>query len=337
MSGMSKKLIKTLVRAYHTIPQGKRVWPGRVIFPLRMIVRGVANLYFEVYRIDSKERQFYCITSSKVDHDFIGQFCANAEITKTGELYAWNLRRFIRTHNTVIIDMHKYLSPFFSDGLITVPWVRQVLDLEIPMEDLLKHIRERKKITAYQAEISTDTRAIKKFYETVYVPYTLKRYANASIMDFETFNEYMLKKSGELLIVKKNGLPVGGACCVLVQNTYHWRINGLIDEDFLNDGAMAAIYYFGIQRAKERKALTMDLGWSRASISDGVLSYKRKWQAKIYPDIRNRVIYLKNLKKEGLIIVEEKKLKVIVFSKKNADLPLYADSGLELKLVEPES
>jgi hypothetical protein len=337
MSGMSKNLIKALVRLYHTIPPGRRVWLGRLIFPLRMIVRGFANMYFEVYLIDGNERQFYCITSSKPDLDFIGQFCSNAKITKTGELYAWNLKGFSRTHTTLIIDMHKYLSPFFSDGLITVPWVRQVLDLEIPMEALLRHIRERKKIAAYQAEISTDYRDIKKFYETVYVPYTMKRYANASIMDFETFNEYVLGKSGELLIVKKNGLPVGGACCVLVQNTYYWRINGLIDEGLLNDGAMAAIYYFSIMRAKERKALTMDMGWSRASISDGVLSYKRKWQAKIHPAISNRVMYLKNLKKEGLIVVEEKKLKVLVYSEKNAGLSPYADSGLELKLVEPES
>jgi hypothetical protein len=111
----------------------------------------------------------------------------------------------------------------------------------------------------------------------------------------------------------------------------------LIDEGLLNDGAMAAIYYFSIMRAKERKALTMDMGWSRASISDGVLSYKRKWQAKIHPAISNRVMYLKNLKKEGLIVVEEKKLKVLVYSEKNAGLSPYADSGLELKLVEPES
>ena len=308
-----------------------------VIFPLRMIARGFVNLNYEVYRIDGKERQFYYVTRSALDPYLIEQFCTTAKITKTGELYIWNLRRFVQNHNTLIIDMHKYIAPFFSDGLITVPWVRQILDLQIPMEDIIKHIRERKKIIAFQAEISTDTRDIKNFYENVFTPYTLKRYANASIMDFETFNEHALKKSGEVLVIKKNGLPVGGACCVLIDTTYYWLINGLIDEKLLNDGAMAAIYFFCIQRAKERKALTMDLGWSRAFISDGVLSYKRKWQAKIYPDIRNRVIYLKNLKKEGLIVVEEKKLKVIVFSKKNASLPLYADAGLELKLVESES
>jgi len=334
---MNKKLIKTLDRAYHTISAGKRTRLGIFIFPLRMLVRGFTCLCFEVYRIDGKERQFYFITSFKFDSYLIEQFCTNAKITKTGELYAWNLRRFIRAQDTSIIDMHKYLAPFFRDGLITAPWVKQVLDLQIPTEQILRHIRERKKITGFQVEISRDIRDLKNFYEKIYAPYILKRYPNASIVDFETFDEYLLKKSGELLIIKKNGLPVGGACCVLIHQTYYWRINGLIDERFLKEGAMAAIYYFSIQRAKERKARSIDFGMSRPFLSDGVLSYKRKWQAKIYPDIQNRAVYLKNLKKEGLIVMEDKKLKVLVSSKKNAGLPFYSDSGLELKLVESKS
>jgi hypothetical protein len=333
---MSRKLIKTLVRAYHKISAGKRTWLGMVIFPLRMIVRGFTHLCFEVYQIDGQERQFYFITSSALDPYFIEQFCTNAQITKTGELYAWNLKRFARNQNTLIIDMHKYLAPFFGDGLITVPWVRQVLDLQIPIEDIIRHIRERKKIIGFQVEISTDSRDIKNYYEKIYAPYILKRYANASIMGFEPFNEYLLKKSGELLIIKKNGVPVGGACCVLIHNTYYWRINGLIDEHFLKEGAMAAIYYYSIQRAKERKALWIDFGLSRPFLSDGVLTYKRKWRTKIYRDGRNHVVYLKNLKKEGLIVLENKKLKVIVFSK-NASLHQYSDSGLESKLVESDS
>jgi hypothetical protein len=306
-----------------------------VMFPVRMTVRGFSCLCFEVYRIGGEEQPCYYITSSAVDPYFIRQFCTDGAIIRTGELYAWRVRGFIRTHPAVILVMHKYLAPFFRDGLITVPWVQQVLDLQIPMEDILRHISERKKISAFQAEISTDSTDIQQFYEKVFVPYTLKRYPDAAIIDFAAFNEYRLHHAGELLMIKKDGVTVGGACAVLIGSTYHWHINGLIDERFLREGAMAAIYYFSILRAKERQARMLDFGWSRPLISDGVLSFKRKWQATITPVIRDRVVYLKNLKKEGLIVLDGGKFKVMVFSEETAARTLYAGSGLEVKLEDP--
>jgi hypothetical protein len=335
---MSRKLIETLIRAYHIIPADKRIWVGRIIFPLRIIFNGFANINFEAYKIDDNERSFYFITCLRLDLSFIEQFSTDVKITKIGELYVWNLMRYSQTHEMVIIELHKYLAPFFRDGLITVPWVRQILDLKIPIENIIKPIHERKKIAQFQVEILKDINELKKFLEITYIPYILERYPNSSIddLDFENFKERWFKNSGELLIIKKNNHPIGGAYCEFIDNTYHFCLNGLINKNFLKEGAMTAIYYFCIMRAKERKALYLDFGLSRPFLTDGVLSYKRKWQTNIYPNISNYVVYLKNFKKEGLIILEGKKLKVIVFSEKNASLPFFKGSGLELKLIEPK-
>ncbi len=334
---MSRTLIKTLVRAYHSLSPATQSWLGLVLYPVRMTARGFSCLCFEVYRVGSDEQPCYYLTSSCVDPYFIAQFCPEEEITRTGELYAWRVREFVRTHPAVILDMHTCLAPFFQDGLLTVPWVRQVLDLQVPMEDILPHIRERKKISAFQAEISTRITDLRDFYEKVYIPYTLTRYPDAKIIDFASFNEHRLYQDGELLTIKKDGIPVGGACAVLAGSTWYWRINGLVDDRFLREGAMAAIYYFSILRAKERKARTMEFGSSRPFITDGVLSFKRKWRATIPPALGNRVVYLKNLKKEGLIVWDEGSFKVLVFSEETAADPRYADCGLAVKREGPGS
>ena len=46
--------------------------------------------------------------------------------------------------------------------------------------------------------------------------------------------------------------------------------------DYLKVGAIAAIYHFGLQYAQKKGFTKVDLGWSRAFLTDGALRYKRK-------------------------------------------------------------
>lgn len=330
---MSKKLVKKLVQNYQKLSLGKRIWVRLFIFPLIVLYDIFNELCFDVYQV-SGERQLFFITSTEIYPFFINHFCNDAKITKTGEIYAWNLKRFTREQDAVIIEMHRYLAPLLSEGIFTVRWVRQELDLCRSMDDIIRYLREREKIFQFYLEISTDSNEMKFFYEKIFIPYIKKRYKNALIDNYEIFKLNLIKNPWELLLIKKNGLLVGGACCSLINDRYYWRINALTDELYLKEGAMAAIYYYSILRAKEKKAKIIDFGQSRPFLSDGVLRYKKKWGAKIIPDKSNRIVYLKNLKTEGMIIVEDKKLKAIIFSGKNAKVKPYSNSGLELKIVE---
>jgi hypothetical protein len=331
---MSKKLIKKIVQNYQKHSLSKRIWIRWLIFPMRIFHDFFNELCFDVYQI-SGDQPFFFITSTEIYTFFIKQFCNDAKITKTGEIYAWHLKRFTREHDKVIIDMHGYLAPLLKNGIITVRWVRQELDLSRSIIEITKPIREKKKIFQFNAEISTDISEIKFFYEKIYTPYIKKRYKNALIQDYEIFKKSLLKNPSELILIKKNGLLVGGACCRLIHDRYYWRITALIDDLYLKEGAMAAILYYSILRAKEKNAKIMDFGESRPFLSDGVLCYKKKWGTKIVIDKKNkRIVYLKNLKKEGLIILEERKLKALIFSEKNAEIKPYSNSGLELKIVE---
>ena len=330
---MSKTLLKKLVQKYQKLSLSNSIWVKRFVFPVQVFHDIFNDLCFDVYQV-SGERQLMFITSAEVLPYFIKNFCNDATITKTGEIYAWNLKKYIRKHDAVIIEMPEYLKPFFTDGIITVRWIRQELNPDDFNADILKHIRERKKIFQFQPEFSTDMNEMKMFYEKIYRPYLEKRYKYAKIEDFELWKQDLLKYPWELLVIEKNGIVVGGGCSVFHDGRYRQRITALLDEGCLKEGAMAAIYYYSILRAKEKNVKIIDFGLSRPFLSDGVLINKRKWRAKIVPSGTKRIIYLKNLKKEGLIIVEEEKLKVIIFSEKNAKLMHYSNCGLELKIVE---
>jgi len=331
---MRKLQINKLVQNYQQLSPGRRIWAKRLTFPVRVLIDIFNNLCFDVFEV-SGERPLFFITSTELYPFFIKHFCSDAKISKTSEIYAWDLKRFTREHDTVIIEMHRYLAPLLSDGIITVRWVRQELDLSISTHDITKHIRERKKMVQFQPEISTDMNDMKFFYEKIFTPYIKKRYENSFIDNYETFKRSLIKNPWELVLIKKNGLLVGGACCSLINDRYYWRINALTDELYLKEGAMAAIYYYSILRGKEKKAKIIDFGQSRPFLSDGVLKYKKKWGAKIIADRSNRIVYLKNLNDEGLIIIEDKKLKALIFSEKKAMIKPYSNSGLELKIVTP--
>ncbi len=332
---MNRNLFKTLKNQYHRIPARQRIWIGKILFPARLLIRGFSSICFEVYRVDGWDGMFWYIASSEPDLSFIELFSPDPVITRTGSLYAWGVRGFCRTCDRVMIDTHRYLVPFLGNGLVTAAWIRQVLDTRIPVETILPHIREKKKISRFRMEISADTGDFNRFIDTVYNPYLLRRYPNALLREFDIdlFRETWLRNSGEFLSLKVGDVTVGGACCDLSDNTYHLRMIALADEHFLRDGAMAAIYYYVILRAQEKNVELLDLGLSRPFLSDGVLSFKRKWRARIIPDENPHVIFLKNLRKEGLIVREDGQLRVLV-SPEHISLRTYTDSGLGLSPIE---
>jgi hypothetical protein len=109
---------------------------------------------------------------------------------------------------------------------------------------------------------------------------------------------------------------------------------GLTEERYLDEGAVAAMFYYGLHRALEKKARYFDFGLSRPFISDGVCIYKRKWGGRIQrnPEI-HRVMYLKNIWKDGLVILEGEKLKVLMTPGNTVGMQYCTDEGLEAKVV----
>jgi len=325
--------IEMVIKNILNLSEKTKRWIYSLSRPFVKHFKKFKELRFDVYLL-SGERKVLYITSSVISPYIVERICRNASITKGNKIYIWELRKFISQYDTVLIDMHRSFARFFNDAFLIPPYVRQVLDLDKPIEDITRNNRDLKKIKKYQYEVLTDLDSLKFFYEKMHVPYIRKRFANsAQIKNFNEFKKTL--KNGELLLIKNNEKYVSGVLCEMRNGVYFWLRVGALDESFVKEGALSAAYYFGILRAKEKNAKIIDFGMSRPFLSDGVLRHKRKWGARICEDKSlKRILYSKNAIKDSFICIENKKLKAVLFSNKERFTAEYANWGLEFKIVK---
>ena len=188
-------MVKMLVRYYRRLPDDVK----RFISPFKLPFKIWRELRFDVYMLSGEMKMLY-ITSSRIDPYFIEKTCGDASVTRIKGIYAWELRKFIDQQDAVLIDMHRSFTRFFNDAFLVPHFVRQVLDLDRPVDELVER-RDLRKIGKYRCEVATDLDALRLFYEKMYVPYLKNRFADSALID--SFNK--LKKileNGELLFVK---------------------------------------------------------------------------------------------------------------------------------------
>jgi hypothetical protein len=326
-----------LAAIYKRLPEGQRKLVNTYLAFPKQIVRYGLELRFKVYE-DLDEKKFVYITSDEPDTGFIEYFFPGSTVTRVNTIYAWNLKRFSRRYDKVIIDMHSHLAPFFTDGHISARWIRQGIDLTTQAEELFKIkwiLREKKKAEKFQPLFSADPADLDFFYDKMYVAYLQKRFDDAIIVKKVFFQNY-LGECGELLFLKKDDQIVAGALFDHVGNSYILLTLGVTDEKYVKEGATTALYYYGIKRAQEKGATYFDYGLSRPFVSDGVLKYKSRWGGRIERNHESsHLMYLKNIVKEGLIILEDEKFKVLVPADNEGYMALAAEAGLEIKKVEP--
>jgi hypothetical protein len=324
-----------IVRIYKELPEERKKQVSDYLSVLKKFARYGTELRFKVYS-DLDEQKFVYLTSDEPDTNFIECFYPGATVTRVDTVFVWSLPKFARQHDKVMIDMHCNLSRFFSDGITSVRWIRQMYDLTEPIDNLFKHRerrRERKKVLTFTPSFSTDPEDLEFFYEKMYLPYIRKRHNDAILLK-KVFLQQDLKKSGELCFIKKEALITAGGFCNHVGDTYSMLILGLMDERYVEEGAVAALFYYGLYRALEKKARFFDFGLSKPFIDDGVCIYKRKWGGRIHQDHEtNHIMYLKNIRKDGLIVLDEGKLKVLVSPDNEACRQCCLEAGLEPKFI----
>jgi hypothetical protein len=329
--GRDARMRRSVADVENTLPAGSHGSKG-MVFPLAMVKKFIRLIHFTVYSLSAEKDAIY-ITSDEPDPGFIEYFYPGTAITPVGSVFAWSLWRYARHYSTAIISMHPILARYFSGGVFTVPWIRQEISLNTPFEELFtdrERKREQKKALAFQYETSKDPADLQVFYDTMYLPFLRTRHQHPTILEFDYLLNNYLKNNGEILLIKKDGQVIAGGLCNLAGETYFLGTLGLKDESSVSEGAIAALYYYGIQLAYERGAKFVDLGLSRPFLSDGVVIYKRKWGGSIRRDDKNNhVLYLKNIIKNGLIVLEQDKLRAVVAGDEVFFSRTYPDEGIE--------
>ncbi|MBN1194370.1 MAG: GNAT family N-acetyltransferase [Methanomicrobiaceae archaeon] len=231
--------------------------------------------------------------------------------------------------------MDRFFSFLFPGAMFTFPWIQQVLDLSIPMHNIMKHIRESKKFSKYECEISQDPRDLRFFHDAMYTQFVRERFGDQAVVP-ELERIRFLFPGTEVLFVTESGQRVGGSIGMPDGDTYRWLYTAIIDDRYRKKGALSAAYYFGILRAKETGARSIDLGLSRPFLSDGVALYKRKWRATMKLENQTRRWFLlSNIEKEHLIVLIDGSLTALVTSWDDPYIKLYRDSQIAFKIIPP--
>lgn len=299
--------------------------------------RILKDMTFDVYTLSDKTKSVTYITSTSVGKVpyLIERVCGDdMTITKTKRIYAWELKKFVEQQDAVFIDMYKYFTRFFDDGLFVHEFVESVLDINKPIDEAIKlSSRELKKIQKFNYEISNDPDALKFWYEKMLAPHISKKYGDLAVDSFHNIKKIF--KNGELVFVTFNGERVSAYLNMMRDDTYYLRKIGILDDKYTKEGAMVATYYFSILRAKERGAKAVNFGGSKPFLLDGVLRHKNKWGTKIHAaKTAKRIIYLKNVKfEQPFIYIDKEELKIAVFSEDDKLIKEYSGSGLEFNVI----
>jgi hypothetical protein len=321
------------------MPEARNSGRGGLQSPRTVLRKLLRLVYFRVYTISPAEGAVY-ITSGEPDPGFISYFHPGATITPVKRIFVWSIRKYIRNNHTVIIDLHPSLMQFFTEGIFTVPWIVQRLLLDTPFEELFadrERKRERKKALAFEFVVSHDPADLQHFYESMYLPFLRKRHENPTILELDYLRRHFLEKDGDILFIKKDDRIIAGGLCHLIDGTYSLATLGMLDEAYEIDGVNAALYYYGIMMAYKRGATYVDFGLSRPFLSDGVVMYKRKWGGTIGRDEKNnQVVYLKNLVRNGLIVLEDGSLRAVVKGDEVFYTRSYPDKGIERAVRQSE-
>lgn len=228
-------------------------------------------------------------------------FANNATTTHLPPLHWWNLRQHLNvaaatTDDLVFCEAGRFLASrvLNSDFLYCPAWVG--LRAEVPDDPaVLKkrlarvdgdlHLVRRNQLTA---TLDPDLSHVEDFYQNYYQPTIHTRHGEDSIA-LNLSN--LIEGPGTKLLgwIHAPEGPIAGFIVKSVGSKLIFTAIGLRDgsTDHLKRGAFAACYRNVLQIAQSRKCTTIDYRGCRASLTDGVLAYKRKWGAALYtaPDL----------------------------------------------------
>lgn len=222
-----------------------------------------------------------------------------AEVQHLGSCNIWNAAGIAREHaaqtDLSAIDLPwPFGVNYASDSrVIELPaWVHQELQIGRDWKKLWSRMHrsvrgeQMRKIRKYDLTCAATTArgAIDRFYDTMYVPHTRRRYGPNAYVE----SRAVVRKAavaGTLLEILRQGELV--AACVLRPDRRVMRMAfaGFAVRDLRDiDGASAAMYYYSLVYTYERKFRSLDFCGSRPVLDDGVLRVKRGWGAEIRDD-----------------------------------------------------
>lgn len=139
----------------------------------------------------------------------------------------------------------------------------------------------------FTVEIHRDATWAKEFHDRFHQPsISLRHGEDGFIADEREFVDLVKRGAGEFLCIVKEGVRVAAVLAAPEPASYRLHRLGWRDGDvtILKDGAIGAIYWYSLRRARELGKPRVTLGGTPPILEDGVTRYKLKWNPQVDPD-----------------------------------------------------
>jgi hypothetical protein len=223
-------------------------------------------------------------------------------------LRVWSVRRLVEARggdvDLVVADLpwpwHRLLR---GRGFLEVPaWINQRLALPEFWAELFPRLRrsargeDMRSIRKHRLEyrLVRDEEAIRRFYETMYVPHLKRRFGEAAYIEPEWKIRYCVE-GGTLMEIRRDDALVAAQVLWGSRGAMHFLWAGAAGEDFgpHTRGIFPALYYYGILHAFEQGFAEADYCGSRPVLSDGIFQVKRRWGASVHDGWSRDTLFLR--------------------------------------------
>jgi len=346
---------------YYWLPVGVRIFIGPVLepayFKVKRILSIVSQLHQSVYQFKGKGRWGDGALTTLVYGEGRGALPYILDLLYAGKptkeklrnAFIWEIKSQIDSNpsraDLVLVAIDEIYSQFLSQqGFTVIPeWIMFKLDLAKPFpksrknKGLYDNLRKVSKY-GYSFEMTRDPAKFEYFYHHMYLPYAANKHGKLSLVGgFRAL--WKIFERGKLFLVNRKDECISGFLVEMQDKTVSARCLGVKDGkiEYVEEGALAACYYFIISWAKDKGYDWVDFGHCRPFFNDGVFLHKKRWGMEIMKSNRlafdGKAVFgmkvcnykqglLNFLAKNPFISINQGKLKGLIFTQQDHPLTL---------------
>ena len=296
---------KLLSMMYDGLPVSVRNFIAPVLeptyFTIKRIFSILSQLRINVYQFEGKskwgEKTLTTLVigegSGMLPYVFSLLYADKPTKKKLDKIFLWKVKSKItsdiQSMDLVFVAIDEVFSRFLSrQGFVVIPeWVMFKLDLNKPLpkgnrsKGLQNNLRKVRKYQ-YSFEITRDFKEFQNFYHHMYLPYAENRYGELSLVGWFRDLQKIFER-GSLLLVNRGNDCIAGALLQVKNTIVSVRYFGVKDGNvkYLEEGVLAACYYFTLTWAKDNGYEWIEFGHCRPFFRDGAFYHKKSWGMEI--------------------------------------------------------
>jgi hypothetical protein len=193
--------------------------------------------------------------------------------------------------DVVLVDLGWPYNGLFNRAgeYLEIPdWINMAVELADEWQSVVRNFRQSTRNNdlrlirrnEYYFDVTKDERLIERFYDDMYVPFVTSKHSHDPVI---APRRHVIRRArkGQLLRVWRGDDVLAAGVIFPEDGILYFLWMGIAPACLENppEGAISALYYFGIQYAFDNDYEIVDFTGTRSFLKDGALRFKRKWGA----------------------------------------------------------